>query len=82
MKVRFHVEEIHKISLKPDEVLIVKVTDPDTTSDQLRRIKEYLCNVLETKKILVYGHGNLEFPKVGLEEHLIDELIEKELLKK
>lgn len=80
MKMQVNISEIHKISLKEGEVLIVRLPDNES-QETMGRFRKYLGEMLETKRVIVYCGQKIEFLKLGLEEALVDELIEKELRK-
>ena len=80
MKMQINISELQKITLKEGELLVVKMKEADRIT--MDRFARYLREMLETKRVLVYSAPeDIEFLKLGLEEALVDEFIEKELSK-
>lgn len=80
MKMQINIEQINTLTIKPGEALLVKCPS-GTNMATLRQFQQYLVELLETKKIVVYADDNIEFLKVQLDEQVIDNLIESELRK-
>jgi len=80
MKMNVNVEEIKTLKIAQNEALLVKCPN-GTSMATIRQFQNYLVNLLETNKIVVYASDSIEFLKVQLEEQVIDNLIDTELKK-
>lgn len=78
---KFDQLEINKISLKEDEILVIRIKEKETTQATVQRFCQLFKDAMGTNRVVVYTGTQLEFLKLKLEEHLVDEFIEKELRK-
>lgn len=70
------IEKLQTIKLEPNEVLVVHLKDTYADLHTIKQIQEYLRNLLETQRILVYSGGQIDFLKVQLEEKLVDKFVD------
>jgi hypothetical protein len=76
------IKEIHKLSLGPNDLLIVNL-GKNVTQDLIQRARENLRGHLKTNHVIVVSDfDNLSFIKLHIEEHLADEIILKAAIDK
>lgn len=74
------VEEIKKISLAPNEMLLVKL--PGKVTQEVMKIwAKKFQDCLGTQNVLVYCGESASLLKIALEEKLIEKLIDDEIQK-
>jgi len=74
------VEDIKKVSLAPNELLLIKLPE-GSSLELMAKWRDAVQESLNSPNVLVYTSNKIEFLKIALEEKMINKLIDDELQK-